>query len=106
MPEPAAPVRKPAPPPDDPCPECGGRCLDEEAELTKKDWMWLGNRLARMNAARPAGAKEPHRFCGFGMGEVEAEQLVAFEAGVERWWLVVPPADGDDAAEWRYADDG
>lgn len=77
----------------DPCPDCGGRCLDDEEELTSADCQWLGNRLGRMDAARPRKAREPHEFPDHDAGEVEAEQLAAFEAGVARWWLVVPPDD-------------
>lgn len=54
------------------------------------DPMWLGNRLDRMDDARPAGAKEPHqmaRDCNES-GEIEAVQLEAFEAGLDEWWLV------------------
>lgn len=76
----------------DPCPECGGRCLGPERALTAADCRWLGNRLDRMDAARPRGAVEPNRLASgiAAPGEVETLQLAAFEAGVERWWLVVP----------------
>lgn len=91
------------------CPECGGRCLDPKAELTQADCQWLGNRLDRMDAARPRGAREPHAFAGYGMGEVEAVQLAAFEARARRWWLAVPA--GEDAPRasrrrgWVWAGD-
>lgn len=49
--------------------------------------MWLGNRLDRMDAARPAGAREPHQLGG-DPGEIEWLQLLAFEAGEEEWWLL------------------
>ena len=54
-----------------------------------------------MDEARPDGAKLPHQF-GFAMGEVEAEQLAAFEADVERWWLVIPPGPDDDPGDWHF----
>jgi hypothetical protein len=86
------------------CPECGGACLGPEEDLWEDDCRWLGNRLRRMDAARPAGAREPHEFTGHEMGAVEGAQLAAFEAGEERWWLVVPPEPGDDPDEWRFAE--
>lgn len=58
-----------------------------------------------MDAERPAGTKKPHQFAGYGMGEVEAEQMAAYEQGVPEWWLVLPPADGEDADEWLFADE-
>ena len=39
-------------------------------------------------------------------GEIETIQLDAFEAGVARWWLVVPPPEGADPAEWHYLEKG
>jgi hypothetical protein len=91
------------------CPDCGGRCLDPDADLTQADCQWLGNRLDRMDAARPRGARRPGGFPGHTADEVEMEQLAAFEAGAERWWLVVPPDDdapgSQDADGWvREAD--
>ena len=56
-----------------------------------------------MDAERPRGAPLPHEFPGHQVGDVEAEQMEAFEQGVERWWLVVPPRPEDDPDEWRYA---
>ncbi|MGN3974003.1 hypothetical protein [Tsuneonella sp. SYSU-LHT278] len=104
---PAAARRKKAAAPaiENPCPDCGGRCLDETAELTKRDCQWFGNRLLRFEDARPIGARWPHQFPGYDPDEVEAEQMWAFEEGVERWWLVVPGPDGDDG-KWHYADGG
>ena len=32
------------------------------------------------------------------------EQLNAFAARVDEWWLVIPPAPGDPADEFRYHD--
>ena len=56
-----------------------------------------------MDAARPAEALLPHEFPGgYEFDEVEAEQLVAFEAGVEAWWRVIPPPPGADPAVWHY----
>ena len=87
---------------ENPCPDCGGRCLGPEDDLTRDDCQWFGNRLRRMNQARPRGVKEPHQF-GLDTGDVEMEQLAAFEAGVERWWLVAPPGPDDDPDEWHFA---
>ena len=91
-------------PEPEPCPECGGQCLDLDAALTKDDCQWLGNRLRRMNDARPRGAKEPYAFPGHASGEVEIEQLEAFEEGVDEWWLVVPARPGEDPDVWHYAE--
>ena len=63
-----------------PCTECGGQCATPGAELTRDDCMWLGNRLDRMEAARPQGAPLPHQL-GNDPGAIEARQLFAFEAG-------------------------
>jgi hypothetical protein len=101
----SAPARASAPPLGDPCPDCGGACLGPEERLTEADCQWLGNRLDRMKAARPAGAKGPCEFFGYDFELVEAEQMCAFEQGVERWWLVVPPGEDDDPAEWRWLEE-
>ncbi|MFM5916465.1 MAG: hypothetical protein ACKOOL_02910 [Novosphingobium sp.] len=90
----------------EPCPDCGGACLGPERALTSADCMWLGNRLNRMDAARPAGARQPFQFPdGDRDGAIEEAQLAAFEAGVERWWLVVPPPAGTDPAALHYLDE-
>ena len=67
----------------------------------------LGRRLYAMADARPEGAREPHelRVPGCDGGDIEAEQLAAFEAGVERWWLVVPPGEDDDRDEWCFVEE-
>ncbi len=93
----------PEEPPEPPCPDCGGWCLVPDAELTEADCMWHGNRLERMDAARPAGVRLPHDFVDYPADAVEEEQLAAFEEGVEQWWLVVPPGPDDDPEEWCYA---
>ncbi|WP_157096677.1 hypothetical protein [Tsuneonella dongtanensis] len=89
-----------------PCPDCGGPCLDEDAVLTAKDCQWLGNRIQRFEAARPDDAPGLGDFPGHARDDVEAEQMSAFEAGVERWWLVVPTPEGGDPDEWHYHDEG
>ena len=63
-------------------------CETPGAALTQADCQWLGNRLERMYDARPKGALSPYRLATalVDSGEVEALQLEAFEAGVERWW--------------------
>ena len=73
--------------------------------------MWLGNRLERMDAGRPRKALLPHELVRYGgdqewdAGEIEAWQLDAFEADVERWWLVLPPPeDAADPDAWHYAE--
>jgi hypothetical protein len=86
----------------EPCPDCGGRCLGDEEDLTEEDCQWFGNRVERMDAARPAGAREPDQFPGGDRdGEIEDAQLLAFEEGVERWWLVASAPDDEDG-EWRW----
>ncbi|WP_305095685.1 hypothetical protein [Croceibacterium aestuarii] len=95
----------PEEPPEPPCPDCGGWCLVPDAELTEADCMWHGNRLERMDAARPAGVRLPHDFADYPADAVEEEQLAAFEDGVEQWWQVVPPGPDDDPEEWRYAEE-
>lgn len=56
--------------------------------------MWLGNRLDRMDAARPEGVQLPHQLASRSeeVDEIEWQQLLAFEAGEEEWWLIVPTA--------------
>jgi len=58
--------------------------------------MWLGNRLDRMDAARPAGALEPYQMGG-DPGAIEALQLLAFEAGEAGWWLLTADDQAADA---------
>ena len=90
----------------EPCPDCGGGCLGPAAALTSKDCQWLGNRLDRMDAARPRDALEPYRFPGGDRdGEIGDEQLAAFEAGVAEWWRVIPPPEDADPAVWHYLED-
>ena len=93
---------KSGPPPE--CPACGGKCKGPEAALTEEDCQWLGNRLTRMDRARPPGVKEPDKFDGHAMGAVEAEQLAAFEAGEDSWWCVVPAGPGEDPGDWHFAE--
>ena len=79
-----------------PCEDCGGFCIDAETEpgvmLTQADCQWLGNRLERMEEARPEDALPPFRLCPEGdrTGALEMAQLHAFEAGVPRWWELAP----------------
>ncbi|USA40927.1 hypothetical protein [Pelagerythrobacter marinus] len=67
----------------------------------------LSRLLNAMEAERPPGAPLPHQLArrGFDTDAVEAEQVAAFEAGVERWWLVVPPEEGEDPEAWHFAED-
>ena len=99
--------RREAKPIENPCPECGVRCLGPESKLTKKDCQWLGNRLDRMEAARPDGALAPDELPGGDpQFEIADEQFAAFEAGAEAWWRVIPPPPGADTGVWHYlADD-
>ncbi len=79
-----------------PCEDCGGLCYDDDADLTPDDCMWLGNRLDRMDAARPHGAQEPHQLCTGeeeDSGATEMRQLTAFENGAADWWLIITEAD-------------
>ncbi|GGD96107.1 hypothetical protein GCM10011515_15060 [Tsuneonella deserti] len=91
------------------CPHCGGDC-DEDDREGQVDCPAFPERLDAMEEARPRGAAEPDRLTGDGdrYREIEAEQLAAFEAGVERWWLVLPPghraAAHQDADGWWYCD--
>ncbi len=51
----------------------------------------MGNRLKRMDEARPHDALPPHKLADGDMtqtGLVEAWQLEAFEAEVDEWWLI------------------
>lgn len=90
---------------ENPCPDCGGRCLGPADKLTRKDFQWPGNRLVRMSEARPWHARHPGQFpCGDPDGEIEAAQLAAFEAGVEQWWRVIPAPPGGDPEAWHYLD--
>ncbi len=88
-----------------PCPDCGGFCIDAAADpkvrLTQEDCMWLGNRLDRMDAARPRKALRPFELDPDGDpdGELEAIQLMAFEDGIERWWEMTLPEDEDEEEE-------
>ena len=87
------------------CASCGGQCGDPDAELTEADCQWLGNRLDRMDAARPDDAPTPYalareRTDGPDSGSIEAAQLIAFEAGEAGWWLAMPPEEeAQDAGE-------
>ena len=71
--------------------------------MTEEDCQWLGNGLARMDAARPRGAKEPHQFEGEEVEAVEDIQLAAFEAGEDDWWRAVPAGPRDDPGNWHFA---
>ncbi len=62
-------------------------------------------RRNEMVAQRPDGARPTWQFPGFEAWEVEAEQLEAFEAGVDHWWLIVPPGPNDDPTEWVWFDE-
>ena len=88
-----------------PCPNCGGACWDPDAKLTQEDCMWLGNRLERMDAARPRWAQEPHQLCtgeGADSGATEMRQLTAFENGAADWWLIITEADLEAALAALY----
>jgi hypothetical protein len=65
--------------------------------------MWLGNRLARMDAARPHDAPSLHELAreGHDPEALESLQLLAFEAGEEAWWLLVP-----EGATWEEEVEG
>ena len=57
-----------------------------------------------MEDARPRGVKEPQEFPGCCRGEVEAEQLAAFDGGMHEWWLVIPIGPGDDPDDRHFAE--
>jgi len=88
----------------EPCEECGGQCYDPQADLGPQDCQWLGNRLDRMHAARPAGAKLPHQITPEGdpEGVIEELQLEAFESEGHEWWLVTTEAEMLDSILWNY----
>jgi hypothetical protein len=92
------------------CPHCGGRCDPDDRE-GQFECPAYPDRLDAMDAARPRGAKEPDQLTGEGDrdGAIEAEQLAAFEEGVERWWLVLPPdhpdAEREERDGWWYCDE-
>ncbi|WP_209347937.1 hypothetical protein [Pontixanthobacter sp. CEM42] len=69
------------------CRDCGGNCDDPNVELGPDDCEWLGNRIARMSAARPKDAVKTYlQADGLDqVSEVEALQLEAFEAGGHEW---------------------
>ena len=78
------------------CPDCGGACADPRADLGPRDCQWLGNRLQRMENARPRGAAAPHAMAlppETQPGDVEYLQLEAFEAGVGEWWTLCSEED-------------
>ena len=90
----------------EPCRLCGGKCNDPQASLTLRDCRFDEDaRFEAMCEARPDDAPLPVELAGYDTEAVEVAQLFAFEAGVERWWLVVPPREGDDPNEWHWAED-
>ncbi|RPF70681.1 hypothetical protein [Aurantiacibacter spongiae] len=87
-----------------PCPDCGGACDDPDARLTHADCQWIGYRLDRAAAARPADAPTLDELAdGFDDRLVlEMVQLHAWEAGLAEWWLVT----GWDALETALEEAG
>ena len=86
--------------PPEPCPDCGGGCLGPVHQWDLGDCRYYEMRIEEMYEAHPADAPWPHDFTGLDPDAVEAEQLEAFEAGLDRWWLVVPSGEGDDPDAW------
>ena len=91
-----------------PCPECGGFCTDAQGDdavaLTQSDCQWLGNRLERMDAARPDGAPEPWQLAqedgvSNDGATIEMLQLDAFEEGLDAWWTLTDREAYDAACE-------
>ncbi len=74
----------------EPCPDCGGRCGDPDAGEWRRDCDGYEARIEAMYEAHPADEPWPQDFEGNAKRAVETEQLAAFEARAERWWLVVP----------------
>ena len=82
----------------------GGKTGERKDELGPEDWMWLGNRLDRMDDARPRGARMPLFLASYCMGDpveamgpgatwdsaIEWAQMLAFEAGEAEWWKAMP----------------
>jgi hypothetical protein len=105
-PVPASDLSQDPVPPVPSCRDCGGQCDTPGARLGPEDCQWLGNRLDRMDAARPKGAKESHLLTPEGdpEGAIEALQLEAFEADGHEWWLVTTEAEMLDSILWNYED--
>lgn len=104
MPQSAAPAPAASPCDDDepdPCPDCGGWCLGDEEDLTEEDCQFMGNRVDRREDARPGGVLEPDAFPGGDPeGRIDMAQLLAFEAGVDAWWLVTAQIEGVEPRDW------
>ncbi|NVE94110.1 hypothetical protein [Altererythrobacter lutimaris] len=54
-------------------------------------------RCARMERARPADSPTLEELAveDYGVDDLRSDQLLAFEAGEDEWWLIGPPADWD-----------
>lgn len=59
----------------------------DDSYLNPSDYMWFGNRLERMWAARPRGVLAPHQQ-GDTDGFIEELQILAYEADLPEWWLI------------------
>ncbi|MDJ0644111.1 MAG: hypothetical protein QNJ15_14960 [Erythrobacter sp.] len=107
--EPTLPVAPADTGPETPSGPCNMRSMssdepDADPEVEESEPA-LEQRLAAMEAARPAGALLPHQLANAerDSGEVEWAQLLAFEAGEERWWEAGAATRGresEGAAEW------
>ena len=73
-----------------PCDNCGGPCDEPFADLTPEHCMWPGNRLKRMEAARPRGVPKPHELANSveDADEIERLQIDAFECEMPEWWTI------------------
>ncbi|MEZ5692815.1 MAG: hypothetical protein R3D99_03000 [Altererythrobacter sp.] len=73
-----------------PCDNCGGPCDEPFADLTPEHCMWPGNRLKRMEAARPHGVPKPHELANSveEADEIERLQIDAFECEMPEWWTI------------------
>ena len=111
------PANAPQPPADNSSPEqCDNRDKSNSAPGGGPNLEWCehtGQMLPKvdrltnaMEATRPADAPALCELpCGGrSYGDIEAEQMAAFEQGVPRWWLVVPPGPDDDPRAWCYCE--
>ena len=67
---------------------CNMRSTGEEGEAANAPFADLEARLSAMEAARPDDAVPLNKLASGieGIGTLEAAQLAAFEAGIDRWW--------------------
>lgn len=90
------------------CPDCGGMCATPYAVLGPEDCDFYDNRMARMEAARPAGAADAWTVAvraGLDPAKVADLQLEAFEAEGHEWWLVTSDAEVIESVLYNYPEE-